>query len=98
MSKIFGWHASRDDDFRSPIVRGMARTNAKERERKRILNDDELREVWRGARRTPEPWGLFVKFLLVTVVRRTAAVHTTLGAPSGELLSRTVPLDRTKND
>ena len=30
LSKLMNWHASRDDDFRSPIVRGMARVNARE--------------------------------------------------------------------
>jgi integrase len=98
LSKIFAWHASRDDDFRSPIVRGMARTNAKERERKRILNDDELREVWRAAESTQGPWGLFVKFLLVTAVRRTEAADMTWDELSGD--DWTIPAARykTKND
>jgi hypothetical protein len=32
--RILNWHASRSDDFRSPIVRGMARTKLSERERR----------------------------------------------------------------
>ena len=40
--KIMNWHASRSDDFRSPITRGMARTKPQERARSRILTDDEL--------------------------------------------------------
>jgi hypothetical protein len=47
--KIMNWHASRSDDFRSPIVRGMARTKPSERARDRILSDDELRSVWHSA-------------------------------------------------
>jgi hypothetical protein len=31
--RILNWHASRSDDFRSPIVRGMARTKPSERAR-----------------------------------------------------------------
>src|SRR5262249_47340501 len=31
MGRVMNWHASRSDDFRSPIVRGMARTKPKER-------------------------------------------------------------------
>jgi hypothetical protein len=42
--RICNWHAARDDDFRSPIVRGMGRSNATGRER--ILCDDEIRLVW----------------------------------------------------
>ena len=43
--RVMNWHASRSDEFRSPIVRGMARTSGKERARARILTDDELRAV-----------------------------------------------------
>ena len=45
--RVLNWHASRSDDFRSPIVRGMARTKPKERARSRVLGDDELRLVWK---------------------------------------------------
>ncbi len=41
--KVMNWRASRSDDFRSPIVRGMARTKPKERERDRILTDEDPR-------------------------------------------------------
>jgi len=37
--KIMNWHATRTDNFRSPIVRGMARTKPGERKRDRILDD-----------------------------------------------------------
>jgi hypothetical protein len=42
--RICNWHAARDDDFRSPIVRGMGRSNAEGRQR--ILSDDEIRVLW----------------------------------------------------
>jgi hypothetical protein len=35
--KICNWHATRSDDFRTPIIRGMARTKPAERARSRIL-------------------------------------------------------------
>jgi hypothetical protein len=47
--KVMNWHASRSNEFRSPIVRGMARTKPSERARDRVLSDDELRAVWRSA-------------------------------------------------
>ena len=52
LSKLFSWHASRSDEFRSPIVRGMARTKPKERTRERILSDEEMRSVWHKAEGT----------------------------------------------
>jgi hypothetical protein len=46
LSKIFNWHASRDDGFLSPVQRGMARTKFGESARSRVLSDDEIRSVW----------------------------------------------------
>jgi integrase len=71
--KVFNWHATRADDFNSPIVRGMARVSAKERERQRILNDDELRAVWRAAEAAGTPFGRLVQFTLLTGCRRSEA-------------------------
>jgi integrase len=72
--KVMNWHASRSDEFRSPIVRGMARTSAKERARARILSDDELRAVWKAG---AEPFGALIKFLLLTGARRAEAAKLT---------------------
>jgi integrase len=71
--KVMNWHASRSDEFRSPIVRGMARTSGKERARARVLSDDELRAVWKAAGDTAGVFGAFVKFLLLTGARRAEA-------------------------
>jgi hypothetical protein len=47
LSKLFNWHATRVDDFVSPIVKGMRRTKPpKERARQRVLSDGELRFLW----------------------------------------------------
>jgi integrase len=67
--KIMNWHASRSDDFRSPIVRGMGRISPKERARSRILSDDELRAIWK-ATETGDPFSALVRFLLLTGARR----------------------------
>jgi integrase len=49
MSKICRWYATRHGDYTSPVVPGMNRSNTKERARARILNDDEIRIVWKAA-------------------------------------------------
>ena len=49
LSKLFNWYATREDDYSSPVVRGMGRANGRERARHRIFNDDEIRVFWRGA-------------------------------------------------
>jgi len=73
--RIMNWHAARSDNFRSPIVRGMARTKPMELARKRILNDDELRAVWKAAETFPGPFGYMVRFILLTATRRNEAAH-----------------------
>jgi integrase len=73
--RVMNWHASRSDEFRSPIVRGMARTSGKDRARARILTEDELRAVWKRAE--GGPFGAFIKFLLLTGARRSEAAGLT---------------------
>jgi integrase len=80
--KVMNWHASRSDDFRSPIVRGMARTKTKERERERVLSDDELRAVWSAAETFAGPFGRYIRFVLLTATRRNEAADM----PDTELL------------
>jgi integrase len=75
LSRVFNWHASRDDTFRSPIVRGMGRVKPKERAGTRTLTDDEIRDVWRvldtGTKNLPSCYAAYIKTLLLTAVRRT---------------------------
>jgi len=73
--RIMSWFASRSDDFRSPIVRGMSRTKPRERARQRILTDDEIRAVWEAAEAPGGLFGPFVQFLLTTAARRTEVSH-----------------------
>lgn len=69
LSKMFNWYAARSDDYFSPIVRGMRRTRPKERARKRILSDDEIRLIWPVLDDMGRP-GALVKLLLLTGQRR----------------------------
>ena len=73
LRRVMTWHASRSDDFRSPIVRGMARTRPSQRRRQRVLSDDELKAVWRAADASQSAFGYLVQFLLLTATRRTEA-------------------------
>src|SRR5262249_27818665 len=70
--KIMNWHAARSDEFRSPIVRGMARHGSVARQR--TLTDDELRRVWAAAS-VDGPFPALVKFLLLTAARRAEAAE-----------------------
>ena len=64
---IANWFASRHDDYVSPVVRGMRRTDPKTRKRARILDDDEIRAIWQTAEGT---FGAIIKLALLTAQRR----------------------------
>jgi hypothetical protein len=85
LSRLMSWHASRDDDFKSPIARGMGRVNVRERARTRILSDDELRAVWQVALPS-HPYGALMRFILLTATRRAEAADMTRGELSGRRL------------
>jgi integrase len=66
-SKLANWYAARDDDYRSPIVKGMRRGESVRRDR--FLDDDELRAVWKGAEANGT-FGALIRLLLITGQRR----------------------------
>jgi integrase len=74
----FGWYEvhGRDDDFRSPVVKGMARTKSSERARDRILTDDEIRALWKATGAAGPP-GPLLRFILLTACRRSEAAQMT---------------------
>jgi len=73
--KAFNWRAARDDDFHPPIAKGMARTKPKERERQRVLSDQEIRYVWSALNTIIDPacYSAFAGILLLTATRRDEA-------------------------
>jgi integrase len=94
---VCNWHASRSDDFRSPIVRGMARTKSHERARTRILTDAELRVVWAVAA-GQGAFGRLVRFLLLTSARRTEAAAMPWAELDGTEWLLPGPRNKTKVD
>ncbi|MEJ0070037.1 MAG: tyrosine-type recombinase/integrase [Pseudomonadota bacterium] len=71
LRKALTWYAARDDEFNTPIVRGMARTKPKERARKRTLSGEELQDVWRALDALTGPYPALVRLLTLTALRRT---------------------------
>ncbi len=69
ISKICNWYAARDDDYVSPIVKGMRRSNPTESRRSRILDDDEIRDVWSVSNELGI-YGGFIQFSLLTAQRK----------------------------
>jgi integrase len=91
LSKLFTWHATREDDFRSPIVRGMGRVRPGDRARDRTLTDAELRAIWAAP---ASPFNRYARFLLLTATRRNEAAYATRAEIDGDLW--TIPAARYK--
>jgi integrase len=88
LRRIFNWYSIREEDFRTPIVRGMTTAEAS---RDRVLSDGELRAVWKATEpgaRLPSGTPLatsgeglhpafcaYIRFLLLTACRRTEAAE-----------------------
>jgi integrase len=70
---IANWYATRHNNYQPPIVKGMRRTNPKERARARILADDEIRLIWKQAEANGT-FGALIRLLLVTAQRREKVV------------------------
>jgi integrase len=68
---ISNWYSKRPDEYISPFVRGMKRSQAKSRDR--VLDDGELRAVWKQAE-GDGTFGSFVRMLLLTAQRRSAVL------------------------
>jgi integrase len=68
-SSLANWYAARDDNYHSPVVRGMRRGSPIKRDR--ILSDDELRTIWTAA---DGQYGSFIKLALLTAQRREKLV------------------------
>jgi len=85
LRKVLNWEAARNDVFKSPIVRGMARTKPKDHARNRILSDDELRRVWQAAGDMKNAFGPFVRFTLLTTARRDEAANMRRSELDGDL-------------
>jgi len=72
INRVMNFHASRTDDFRSPIVRGMGRGSGQARSR--VLSDEELRAIWK-ATGDYSIFGALLRFILLTATRRNEAAH-----------------------
>jgi integrase len=92
VNRIMNWHATRSDTFRSPIVRGMNR--AKEQARSRILDDDELRAIWRASGDYDHPFGPMLRFILLTATRRNEVRYAKRSEITGT--EWTIPASRYK--
>lgn len=67
LRKLFNWYEVRNEDYVSPVVRGMRTTKANGR--KRILTDDEIRAIWNACGEIGT-FGAILKTALLTGQRK----------------------------
>ncbi len=89
LRKGFNWWSTRDENFLSPVIRGMGRTNGSQRARSRILADVELRDLGRAldAAKVAEPFPRLVRTLLLTGQRRSEVAQTQWSEIDGNVWS-----------
>jgi integrase len=97
LRKAFNWYAPRDDQFNSPIVRGMARTKLRELSRDRILADDEIREIWAALSAVNPVYARIVQGLLRSAQRLNEVARLTWEEVDAKGEAWTVPADRYKS-
>jgi integrase len=95
LRRIFHWHETRTDDWRSPIIRGMGeRQSNVEHRRSRVLDDSEIRKLW-AATEDNTPFSALIRFLLLTSARRNEASEIKRGEIDGDGIW-TLPAARSK--
>lgn len=67
---VANWYAARTDDYVPPIARGMRRQSPHAQARARVLDDAEIKALWKAAE-TSGMFGAIVKLALLTAQRRT---------------------------
>jgi integrase len=93
--KFFNWALERDIIDASPCAGVKPPSPARSRDR--ILDDDELRNVWRAANQLGYPFGALVKLLTLTAARRDEVRTMRWSEIDAEGRIWTLPGARTKN-
>jgi integrase len=92
--RFFNWLIERSVIETSPCDRVKA--PASERDRDRILTDDEIRWLWKATERAAYPFGPFVRLLLLTGQRRDEVAKARYREFLHQALWQ-IPKERTKN-
>jgi integrase len=91
----FAWAVKRGMVQNNPFVDlPVFKASAK---RERILNDDEISEIWRAAGAAPSPFGAIVRLLILTGQRRGEVAGMAWHEISEDLATWTMACERTKN-
>ena len=96
LRKLFNWAERRDDIELSPMHKIDAPSAVKAR--KRVLSEDELLALWRATYRLNDPFGAFVRMLIVTLQRRSEVAGIVWAELSHNEQLWRLPGERSKNE
>jgi integrase len=91
----FNWAVRRDALASSPFA-GIA-APARERARDRVLSADEVGAIWRATQTLGDPYGPFIRTLLLTLQRREEVASMRWDELSADLTTWILPANRAKN-
>jgi len=94
--RLFNWCIERDILSANPCA--GVRPPVQEVSRDRVLSDEELVLIWRAAGELGEPFGAFVKLLILTAQRRDEVAGTRWSEVDLAKRLWTLPRERVKND
>lgn len=92
---LFGWMLKRGYIEKSPLLHIEKPIAPASRDR--VLNDDELRSVWLSASELTDPFGSFVRVLMLTMQRRSEVTKMNWTELDRSERLWTIPPDRAKN-
>jgi integrase len=93
---LMNWYAARHDDYSPPIVRGMRRQSPHAQARARILDDGEIRKIWKQAE-SGGAYGGIIRLALLTAQRR-AKITTMRWADVSDGGEWTIPREPREKD
>src|SRR5262249_19532444 len=91
--RLANWYSLRNEDYTTPVVRGMGRVDQMASRRTRVVSDDEVRTLW-AVTDTPHPYHSLVRFLLLTATRLEEACSMSRAEVQGD--TWTIPAERMK--
>src|SRR5262249_55431610 len=95
LSAFFNWYIPKaDDDFHSPIVRGVF--NQSKGDGARTLTDDEIRILWNVASKGRNPYDQFLQFTLLPATALSDSANMTRSELSPDGMEWTIPESRYK--
>jgi integrase len=96
---LFNWAIENARTDTSPCDRvKAAKIHGAPKARDRVLNDDELRKVWKAAEATPYPYGPLVRMLMLTGQRRDEIAGATWSEVDLDEAMLTIGAERMKAD